>query len=68
MAKQLTPYRNVIEKILREKYPSGSVFTSHFGAPDIVNEDFKWYIDDYGEIYLKGQNQFRLVYNDWDWS
>ncbi len=72
MAKEKNPEitRNEARLLkVKEMFPIGMKFTSLFGAQDVVTETKNTYwIGNYGDIFVSGKHQERMIYNKGEWA
>lgn len=54
--------QDIIETI-EKNFTPGVKFRSLFGVEDVVNENNKYYLNGFDDVFMKGQKEFRLVYS-----
>jgi len=59
--------KKAIKEAYRKFYP-GIKFRSLFGSDDIVNEDDSFRFDGHNGIFVKGKEEYRLIYDDGTWA
>ena len=58
---------NIIKHVVKH-FPAGTKFRSLYGGVDTVHESESFRIDKFGDVYIKGVREQRVIYSNGYWA